>query len=203
MCDICLTSTSNKSPLSTTHLTLLSVAVHVTVRVPEPRLTHCESTLANSFALVMICFSSSLGGVECIIRSGVESGLKNCGVDLSCTAEHGAGDEQLGEGEPNQDLSTFTIFRCLIISSLARLIPVLGGDDRAALRIFRWLRISSLARLIIVDADAVDVDGEGKVAAFMMLVESVAILAIVLSHLITSRRERNDDTYSLQKLRIE
>ena len=176
MCNICLTSTFNKTFLSTTNLTLLSLAVHMCVRVPEPRLTHCESILANSFALVMICISSSLefvcvgGGVECIIRSGVGSGLFGVGPALSCTVEHGAGDEQLGEGEPNQDLFTFTIFRCLIISSLARLIPVLRGGDRAALRIFRWLRISSLARLIIVDADAVDADGEGKVAAFMMLV---------------------------------
>ena len=86
MCNICLTSTSNKTFLSTTSLmTLLSFDVHMCVRVPEPRLTHCESTLANSFALVMICTSSSLefvcvgGGVECIMRSGVEeSGLNNC-----------------------------------------------------------------------------------------------------------------------------
>ena len=193
-------------------MTLLSFDVHMCVRVPEPWLTHCESTLANSFALVMICTSSSLefvcvgGGVECIMRSGVEeSGLNNCfcvGPALSCTVEHGAGDEQLGEGEPNQDLFTFTIFRCLIISSLARVyIPVLRGGDRAALRIFRWLRISSLARLIIVDADADDADGEGKVAAFMMLFERVAFsLALVRSHLITSAEREMTTHIFTQKL---
>jgi hypothetical protein len=82
-------------------------------------------------------------------------------------------------------------------------IPVLRGGDRAALRIFRWLRISSLARLIIVDADADDADGEGKVAAFMMLFERVAFsLALVRSHLITSaEREMTTHIHSKTELK--
>ena len=131
------------------------------MRVPAPLLTHAELTFANNLALITRFTSSSFD----IIRD--EPDAECFGAVLSCGVEPCvAGDELPGEVGPKEDFLTFTIFRCLMTSSLARAAPFCG-DSFVALRIVLCFRTSSLARhgAVAVVTSLVDTEDIGFAVA--------------------------------------
>ena len=90
-----------------------------------------------------------------------------CGAVLSCGVELCvAGDELPRGGDPKEDLLTFTIFRCLMTSSLARTAPFCG-DSFVVLKIVLCFMTSALARhgAVAVVTSLFDTDDVGFAVA--------------------------------------